>query len=130
MMTSPPTILTTGLLVITEPTRPAVVPRNRKMIDKPALNASELMITARRLLAPSLSPSMLTPEISEMYPGTSGNTHGERNESMPAANEIAMLSIEMPWPFIKNYYLATKRHIKHKILICAFCAFLWLIFID
>src|ERR1044071_5480131 len=130
MITIPPVILTLGLLVIAAPTNPAVVPSIRKMIDKPALNASELIITARRLVVPSLRPSILTPEISEMYPGTSGNTHGERNESMPAANEIAMLSIEMPWPFIKNYYLATKRHIKHKILICAFCAFLWLIFID
>src|SRR6185369_4146592 len=105
MMTSPPTILTIGLLVIAEPTNPAVVPRNRKMIDRPALNASELMITARRLAVPSFRPSTLTPEMSEMYPGTSGNTHGERNESMPATNEIAILTIETP---IKLYYLPQK----------------------
>ena len=37
-----------------------------KITDKPALNASEFKITARRLLAPSFSLSMLTPEISEM----------------------------------------------------------------
>src|SRR5215813_11574545 len=100
MMTSPPTILTAGLLVIADPTSPAVVPRNRKMIDKPALNASELMITARRLVVPSFKPSMLTPEISEIYPGTSGNTQGDRKDAMPVMNEIAMLSMEMPWPFI------------------------------
>jgi len=28
---------------------------------------------------------MLAPEIREMYPGTSGNTQGERNETIPAA---------------------------------------------
>ncbi len=96
MITMPPMILTHGLLVIAAPTSPAVVPSIRKMIDKPALNASELIITARRLVVPSFSPSILTPEMSEIYPGTSGNTHGERNDSMPAANEIAILSIEMP----------------------------------
>jgi hypothetical protein len=96
MITMPPIILTHGLLVIAAPTSPAVVPSIRKMTDKPALNASELMMTARRLVVPSFKPSMLTPEISEIYPGTSGNTQGERNESMPAANEIAILRIEMP----------------------------------
>src|SRR5215510_12016061 len=96
MIMRPPMILTHWLLVIADPTNPAVVPRNRKMTDKPALKASELIITARRLLVPSFRPSILTPEISEIYPGTSGNTHGDRNEAMPATNEIAILSIEMP----------------------------------
>src|SRR5215216_4656519 len=96
MITMPPMILTHGLLVIAAPTNPAVVPRIRKMTDRPALNASELIITARRLLAPSFRPSILTPEINEIYPGTSGNTHGDRNESTPAANEIAIFNVMLP----------------------------------
>ncbi len=66
MMTRPPIIRTHGLLVIAAPTRPAVVPSTRKMTDRPALNASELIITARLLLTPSLRLSILTPDISEM----------------------------------------------------------------
>jgi hypothetical protein len=34
---------------------------------------------------------MLTPDISEIYPGTSGKTHGERNESIPAAKAIQIV---------------------------------------
>ena len=62
-------ILTHGLLRIEAPTRPAVVPRARKITDRPALKANELRITALRALEPdppSLSLSMLTPDISEM----------------------------------------------------------------
>jgi len=46
----------------------AVVPNARKITDSPALNASELSITARRApaLEPSFKLSMLTPDISEM----------------------------------------------------------------
>jgi hypothetical protein len=100
MITMPPMMRIHGLLVIAAPTSPAVVPKTRKMTDSPALNASELRITARRLLAPSFKRSMLTPEISEMYPGTSGKTQGERKESMPAANEIPILKNVIPEPSI------------------------------
>jgi hypothetical protein len=41
---------------------------------------------------------MLTPEISEMYPGTSGKTQGERKERIPAANEIPILNSVIPEP--------------------------------
>jgi hypothetical protein len=34
----------------------------------------------------SLSSSKPTPEMSDMYPGISGKTHGVRNETNPAAN--------------------------------------------
>src|SRR5436853_7367565 len=35
---------------------------------------------------------MLTPDISEIYPGTSGKTQGDRNESNPPAKAIKMLT--------------------------------------
>jgi hypothetical protein len=98
-MTMPPMILTQGLLVIAAPTRPAVVPRIRKMVESPALKASELMITARRLLVPSFSPSTLTPEIREIYPGTNGRTHGDRNDAMPAIKAIRIRTMST---FIKS----------------------------
>ena len=42
-------IRTQGLLMIAAPTSPAVVPSARKITERPALKASELRITARRL---------------------------------------------------------------------------------
>jgi hypothetical protein len=66
---TPPTHLTQRLVIIEAPTKPAVVPNARKIIESPALNANELIITARRAFPPeppSLRLSMLTPDISEM----------------------------------------------------------------
>jgi hypothetical protein len=34
------------------------------------------------------SSSTLAPEINETYPGTSGNTHGDKNETIPARNAV------------------------------------------
>src|ERR1700756_985733 len=49
------------------------------------MNAPEFTITLRRSCASfDLSSSTPAPEISETYPGTSGNTHGDRNEMSPA----------------------------------------------
>ena len=67
-MMTPPIILTQTLLRIVAPTKPAVAPRARKITERPALKASELKITAlraREAEPPSLSRSMLTPDISE-----------------------------------------------------------------
>src|SRR6266404_7070745 len=44
---------------------------------------------------------MLTPDINEIYPGTRGSTHGERNESNPPAKAISMLKNDT---FIKSSY--------------------------
>ena len=49
MMMSPPAILIHGLLKIEAPTSPAVVPSAKKIIDSPALKASEFRITALRV---------------------------------------------------------------------------------
>src|SRR5882724_7694038 len=99
MITRPPMILTQGLLIMVAPTRPAVVPSARKMRERPALNASEFRMTALRALVPSLSRSTLMPDISDMYPGTSGKTHGERNDSMPAAKAIQIVMFESDMNF-------------------------------
>jgi hypothetical protein len=37
---------------------------------------------------------MLTPDINETYPGTSGNTQGERNERIPAKKAMPMVMLE------------------------------------
>jgi hypothetical protein len=37
-------------------------------------------------LSLSFSSSTLAPEIREMYPGTRGSTHGDKNETIPARN--------------------------------------------
>src|SRR5258706_1579463 len=97
MITNPPIIRTQILLMTAAPIQPAVVPNARKITDSPALNASELSITARRAPAfePSFKLSMLTPDINEMYPGTSGRTHGERNDRIPAAKAIQIVMFEL-----------------------------------
>src|ERR1700680_1612050 len=52
---------------------------------KPRMNAMEFSMTLRsRWDSCVLSCSTPTPEISETYPGTSGSTHGERNDTSPA----------------------------------------------
>src|SRR5512146_2922755 len=54
---------------------------------KPRTNISELRITLGiRPLPPVRSSSTPTPEISDTYPGTRGNTQGDRNETSPATN--------------------------------------------
>src|SRR6266700_537751 len=51
----------------------------------PAIKANEFSITFRRTDAScTFNSSTPTPEISDTYPGTSGNTQGERNETKPA----------------------------------------------
>src|SRR5688572_16272547 len=82
---------------IAEPIYPAVAPKVRNITDKPALKASEFAITARReFAAPSFKWSTLTPDIKEMYPGTRGKTHGDRNDSSPPANAITILKNDIP----------------------------------
>ena len=60
---------THGFEMMAEPTHPAAAPSAMKMIDSPALKASELRITAFRARAreppPPFRCSTLTPEISD-----------------------------------------------------------------
>ncbi len=51
------------------------------------MNITEFSITVRSTrFSDRFRPSAPTPEISDTYPGTSGSTQGERNESKPARN--------------------------------------------
>src|SRR5208282_2512765 len=67
------------------PTSVEIAPSVMKTMLKPMMNAAELSITLRKS-CPScdFSSSTPTPEISETYPGTSGSTQGERNDTRPA----------------------------------------------
>src|SRR5215470_9504382 len=62
-----------------------IVPSVTKTILKPTMKAMEFSITLRRRCPSSdLSSSTPAPETSETYPGTSGSTHGDKNEISPA----------------------------------------------
>jgi hypothetical protein len=55
-------------------------------ILNPRMNATEFSITLRkRCPCCDFNSSRPTPEIREIYPGTSGRTQGERKEINPAA---------------------------------------------
>src|SRR5712675_736339 len=56
---------------------------------KPRINMSECNSTVfSSLRSLFCSSSTLAPEISETYPGTSGSTHGDKNETIPARNAV------------------------------------------
>src|SRR5579864_276566 len=65
----------------------ATAPNARNTRLNPMMNRTEFNRTDRISL-PSccFNCSTPAPDISEMYPGTKGNTHGERNDSSPAVN--------------------------------------------
>ena len=52
-----------------------------KIAEKLATNASVGPITRRALMSDGVTPATV-----EMYPGTRGSTHGDRNEINPAPN--------------------------------------------
>jgi hypothetical protein len=77
-----------------EPISLAAEPSEIKINDNPALNASELSMTQLRVVeleSPCFIWSTLIPEINEIYPGTSGNTHGDRNDAKPATKAIPIV---------------------------------------
>src|SRR6476469_7349679 len=56
---------------------------------KPRINMSECNSTVfNSLRSLFCNSSTLAPEIRETYPGTSGSTHGDRNETIPARNAV------------------------------------------
>ena len=67
----------------------ALAPSRINTIEKPITKANVftriLRVTALSRSS-ALSSSRETPEINDMYPGTSGSTQGERKEMIPAAN--------------------------------------------
>src|SRR5882724_1941661 len=65
----------------------ATAPRVTKTTVNPRINMIECNITVwNNLWSLDFSSSTLAPEIKDMYPGTIGNTHGDRNEAKPARN--------------------------------------------
>src|SRR5580692_8350379 len=68
------------------PTALADAPKAINTTEKPMTNANEDAIRLPRGFSPRRNCSTPIPESIEMYPGTRGNTHGERNEISPATN--------------------------------------------
>src|SRR5713226_2745754 len=68
------------------PTAVADAPSAIKTTENPAANASELrkMRPMSSVPGPDFISSTEAPESIDMYPGTSGRTQGERNETTPA----------------------------------------------
>jgi hypothetical protein len=65
----------------------AAAPSITNTTVKPRMNMSECKKTVfNNLRSFDWSSSTLAPEIKETYPGTSGSTQGERNETIPARN--------------------------------------------
>jgi hypothetical protein len=65
----------------------AVAPSRTKTTEKPTIKANDVMRVFRRTSSrfeAFCSSSTDTPDINEIYAGTSGRTQGERNESIPA----------------------------------------------
>src|ERR1700675_3903889 len=89
MMTMPATRISQGKDSRTrEPRVVATAPSEMNTTENPRMNIRELTRTTRRrwLLSCACSSSTPTPEMSETYPGTSGSTQGERNDTSPAKN--------------------------------------------
>jgi hypothetical protein len=68
----------------------AVAPSKTKITENPKIKAREAAMVFLRtsLRSPCCRSSMDTPDINEIYAGTSGKTHGDKNESIPAANAV------------------------------------------
>src|SRR5436305_1254858 len=65
----------------------ATAPNTMNTRLNPRMNITEFSITERITFESCcLSSSTPAPEISDTYPGTSGSTHGDRNEINPATN--------------------------------------------
>src|SRR5271169_4123543 len=88
MMTAPAMRASSDLYCAsTCPTSVEIAPSVMKTMLKPTMNAAELSITLRKSWPSFIfNCSTPTPEINETYPGTSGSTHGDRNEISPATN--------------------------------------------
>ncbi len=69
-----------------EPTALADAPNAMNTIENPTTKASADRSNPPRGAWPCFSSSTPIPESIEMYPGTSGSTHGERKETNPATN--------------------------------------------
>src|ERR1700681_894397 len=72
-----------------DPTALADAPKEIKTAENPATKASEDPKSPERGNSPLRNCSMPIPDNMEMYPGTSGKTQGDKNETSPARNASA-----------------------------------------
>src|SRR5713226_5824395 len=81
-----------------EPTALAEAPKDMNTTEKPATKARAEENRPEVGTSPLRSCSMPMPESMEIYPGTSGRTQGERNETSPArkapARETSFILIQ------------------------------------
>src|SRR6266700_2325113 len=86
MIRTPATLASTALYCAAScPTSVEIAPSVTNTMLNPAIKANEFSITFRRTDAScTFNSSTPTPEISDTYPGTSGNTQGERKDTRPA----------------------------------------------
>jgi hypothetical protein len=68
------------------PTALAEAPKPMNTIENPAMKATADAIRLPRGFSPRCNCSTPMPESIEMYPGTSGSTHGDKNEISPATS--------------------------------------------
>ena|SRR5579884_708436 len=95
MVTTPPTRCSSSWLLIRVVVMPstATVPRTNTAVN-PATNSAAEPATRQRaaggaLTAPSCSSTPTTAARYDRYPGTSGTTHGEANDTSPASTHTA-----------------------------------------
>src|SRR6266436_9938692 len=86
MISTPATRASVDLyLAASWPASVEIAPSVTNTMLKPMIKAIEFSMTLRNSDASGCcSSSTPTPEISDTYPGTSGNTQGERKETKPA----------------------------------------------
>ena len=96
------------------PIQVAVAPRRINIRENPATKKSELIRTIRFSLSRNdgidflfLSSVKVTPDTKEIYPGTRGNTQGDKKEISPAVKAINMetsgIFYLLPQYFIKRF---------------------------
>ena len=102
MTTTPPTRVMMGSIRLNAwPAAVADAPRVMKTRRKPRMKRAAWSTAVRRAVAaePSDSSSIVRPETKLKYAGTTGSTHGERNETNPARNAKGreILVASMSW---------------------------------
>lgn len=103
MMTTPATCASTELWRVRSwPTSVETAPRVMNTTLKPRIKAAEFRSSFRSTRASwDFSSSIPVPEINDTYPGTSGNTQGERKEISPAT-KATIGSGELDISFFKS----------------------------
>ena len=100
---STPATLFNNTKGIMAPNSPRDAPRARKIKEKPAIKLMVWKITCLLLGGAEVRIDM--PAILARYTGTSGNTQGDRKESIPAAKATGKVTLSIKTP--SNYPMVT-----------------------